>query len=258
MRPSRPGMLGRDLAMVALAVFSIAIVVYDEMTEPVGRLRTALVVVDFVIVVVFVVEFVGRFRAAPDKVAFLKRTWYEVPGMVPMVVGELGFLRFFRLFRVVAVGTRLFRAKRLAQSFLGRTNLGTILGVTSLLLFGAAYAEYFFERNANEDQFANFGEALWWAVVTTTTVGYGDKFPITLGGRIVAGVLMLTGIGLIGTLAATFSNALIRPKSPPLATPEKGARLEERLTALAALREKGALSEAEFQTAKAKILGEQS
>ena len=255
MRPSRPGMLGRDLAMVALALLSIAIVIYDEMRRPVGALRTSLILIDLVIVIVFLVEFIVRLRAADDKRAFLKRTWYEVPGMVPMIVGELGFLRFFRLFRIVAVGARLFRANRLAQSFLGRTNLGTILGVTSLLLFGCAYAEYFFERNANPAHFANFGEALWWAIVTTTTVGYGDKFPITLGGRIVAGLLMLTGIGLIGTLAATFSNALIKPKTAP-PSPPSSPKLEERLGELADLRERGALTDAEFQAAKAKILAE--
>src|SRR5688572_15423921 len=234
MQPSRPGMLGRDLAMVALALLSIAIVIYDEMRRPVGTLRTSLILVDLVIVLVFLVEFVARLRAADDKGAFLKRTWYEIPGMIPMIVGELGFLRFFRLFRIVAVGARLFRANRLAQSFLGRTNLGTILGVTSLLLFGCAYAEYFFERSANPGHFANFGEALWWAVVTTTTVGYGDKFPITLGGRFVAGILMLTGIGLIGTLAASFSSALIKTPPTPLAPPAR-TTTEQRVQDLADL-----------------------
>lgn len=244
--------------MVALAVLSIAIVIYDEFKRPAGTLRTALIVIDLLIVVVFIVEFVARYRAADHKGAFLKRTWYEIPGMIPMIVGELGFLRFFRLFRIVAVGARLFRANRLAQSFLGRTNLGTILGVTVLLLFGGAYAEYFFERSANPAHFSNFGEALWWAVVTTTTVGYGDKYPITLGGRIVASVLMLTGMGLIGTLAATFSNALIKPKEQPAAAAAPAVHVEERLAQLAKLRETGALSEHEFQLAKARILGESS
>src|SRR5688572_25993546 len=116
LQPSRPGVLGRDLVMVALAVLSIAIVIYDEMNRPVGTLRTTLILADLLIVVVFIVEFVVRFRAAPDKGAFLKRTWYEIPGMIPMIVGELGFLRFFRLFRILAVGARLFRANRIAQS----------------------------------------------------------------------------------------------------------------------------------------------
>src|SRR5688572_14161146 len=142
MQPSRPGMLGRDLAMVALALLSIAIVIYDEMRRPVGTLRTSLILVDLVIVLVFLVEFVARLRAADDKGAFLKRTWYEIPGMIPMIVGELGFLRFFRLFRIVAVGARLFRAKRVADGFLARSNLVNILGIAFFLLFGCAYAEW--------------------------------------------------------------------------------------------------------------------
>src|SRR5688500_12853825 len=63
MRPSRPGMLGRDIAMVALALLSIGIVIYDEMRRPGGTFRTALIVIDFAIVVVFLMEFIARLRA---------------------------------------------------------------------------------------------------------------------------------------------------------------------------------------------------
>lgn len=247
--------VGRDLAMVLLALLSIAILIYDEFEHTTGSLRLALIVIDLVIVIIFVAEFGARFRNAPNKKEFLKRTWYEIPGMVPMALGELGFLRFFRLFRIVAVTARLFRAKRVATGFLARSNLVNILGIAGFLLFGCAYAEWLLERDANPQQFANFGEALWWAVVTTTTVGYGDKFPITLGGRIVAGVLMLTGIGLIGTLAATLSNALIKPKQDAAAA---APNLEARLKDLADLHERGSLTDAEFSAAKAKLLSEPS
>jgi voltage-gated potassium channel len=244
--------VNRDLLMVVLALVSIAILVYDEMEHPLGDLRLGLVVVDLAIVVVFVVEFVARLRAAPDKKAFLKRTWYEIPGMGPMALGELGFLRFFRLFRIIAVGARLFRAKRVADGFLARSNLLNILGIAALLLFGAAYAEWLFERDGpNAAQYQNFGEALWWAIVTTTTVGYGDKFPATLGGRAVASLLMLTGIGLIGTLAATFSNALIKQRPTVPAAPK-----EQRVRDLADLHERGAISDAEFAAGVHRVLRE--
>lgn len=243
--------------MVVLAVVSIGVLIYDELRHPTGDLRWALIWVDLAIVVVFVVEFGMRLRSAPDKRDFLKRTWYEVPGMVPMIAGELGFLRFFRLFRIVAVSARLFRARRVAQGFLVRSHVLNILGITSLLLFGGAYAEWLFERNVNPGHFANFGEALWWAIVTTTTVGYGDKYPFTLGGRIVASILMLVGIGLIGTLAATFSNALIKPVHQASAQAQGGARpFEERLRDLAEMRAKGQLSETEFELAKRRLLRE--
>jgi voltage-gated potassium channel len=251
--------LGRDLVMVFLAILSIAILVYDELADTTGSLRLGLVILDLAIVIVFVVEFAARYRQAPDKKAFLKRSWYEIPGMVPMAIGELGYLRFFRLLRIPAMIARLWRANRVAQSFLSRSNLTTILGVTALLLFGGAYAEFLFERNSGTGHFPNFYEALWWAVVTTTTVGYGDKFPITLGGRIVAGVLMLTGIGLIGTLAATFSNALVKSKDHThTSSPGSNAPIEKRLGELASLREKGALSDDEFKAAKEKVLSESS
>jgi voltage-gated potassium channel len=248
----RRGVLARDLVMVALALFSIGILVYDELRHPTGLRRKVLIWTDFVIVLVFVGEFVVRYRTAHDKKEFLKRTWYEIPGMLPMALGELSFLRFFRLFRILAMAARLWRANRVAKSFLGRSHLLTILGVAALLLFGAAYAEYLFERNSPQGFFPNFYESLWWAIVTTTTVGYGDKYPVTLGGRVVAGILMLTGIGLIGTLAATFSAAMLR--TSPASHAAKP--LEERLGELARLRSSGALSEAEFQLAKERVLRE--
>lgn len=256
---TRRGAVARDLVMVALALVSIAILLYDEFRHPTGDQRLALVIIDLAIVIVFVAEFLIRLRSAPSKKGFLKRAWYEIPGMAPMALGELGFLRFFRLFRIVAMSARLFRANRVAQSFLGRSHLTTILGVAFLLLFGGAYAEYLFERDSPTGHFPNFGEALWWAVVTTTTVGYGDKFPVTLGGRLIASVLMFTGIGLIGTLAASFSNALIKPKESTTAGPGRSfAPLEQRLADLSGLRDRGALTEAEFDAAKSRILREVS
>jgi len=69
--------------------------------------------------------------------------------------------------------------------------------------------EVAFEQHAPDANIHNFGDALWWAVVTVTTVGYGDKYPVSAGGRGVAVVLMLTGIGLVGVLSATVASYFV-------------------------------------------------
>lgn len=69
------------------------------------------------------------------------------------------------------------------------------------------------ESNAKGSNIHSFGQALWWAVVTVTTVGYGDKYPVTAGGRGVAVVLMLVGIGLIGVLTATVASYFVEQRA---------------------------------------------
>jgi len=69
--------------------------------------------------------------------------------------------------------------------------------------------EFAFEQHAPGATIHNFGDALWWSIVTVTTVGYGDKYPVTAGGRGVAVVLMITGIGLAGVLSATVASYFV-------------------------------------------------
>lgn len=255
--------LGRDLLMVALAILSIAILVYDEVANPAAATHEALILIDWVIVGVFVGEFAWRLWQTPDRKGFWKRNWWELPGMVPMAAGEAGFLRAFRLVRavrvvrivrVVGVLGRLRRLNRLATGFVARTHLMYTAVVTTLVVAGGAFAVWMLERDANPE-FGAFGEVLWWSVVTVTTVGYGDIVPITAAGRIVAGVLMFCGIGLIGVLAATIAQGLLRRgpvEAKELPSPALG--LAGDLERLVAMRRDGFLSDDEFARAKTRLL----
>ena len=73
-----------------------------------------------------------------------------------------------------------------------------------------AWLVLLFEENARASNIHDYPDALWWAIVTVTTVGYGDRFPVSAGGRAVAVVLMLVGIGLIGVLTATVASVFIK------------------------------------------------
>ena len=253
--------VGRDLFMVFLALVSITILVYDEVATIAADERFALLVIDGIIVVVFAVEFLAGLWRAEDKKAYWKSRWWELPGLLPMAVGEASFLRVFRLvrlvrvvrvFRVISVISRLRRANAVAKLFLARSHLANVAVVGLTIIVTCSYLEFLFEKDSPTGHFKTFGDALWWGLVTTTTVGYGDKFPVTTAGKLVAGVLMLTGIGTIGVLAGTFTNALI---SAPSATPAPKT-VEERLSSLAALHAQGKLSDDEFRAAKAKTLHE--
>jgi voltage-gated potassium channel len=77
------------------------------------------------------------------------------------------------------------------------------------VIFACSALVLSFEHQAKGSNIHNFGDALWWAIVTVTTVGYGDKYPVTAGGRGVATVLMFVGIGLIGVLTATVASYFV-------------------------------------------------
>jgi voltage-gated potassium channel len=96
-----------------------------------------------------------------------------------------------------------------------------------------------FESKNPDANITTGGDAMWWAVVTITTVGYGDKYPITPGGRLTAVVVMAAGVGIIGALASILSSILVPP--PPQETADSASRVEQELAAvraeLAAVRE---------------------
>jgi voltage-gated potassium channel len=84
-----------------------------------------------------------------------------------------------------------------------------LLVALGLLIIGAILV-MLFERNAAGSNIHNFQDAIWWAIVTVTTVGYGDRYPVSEGGRAVAVILMFVGIGLIGTLTATVASFFVQ------------------------------------------------
>ena len=95
-------------------------------------------------------------------------------------------------------------------------------------------------------------DALWWGVVTLSTVGYGDVYPITPEGKLAAMVLMLLGIGLFSAITATATSYLISTGRPP--DPSRGGQVVDELERLAGLREQGSLNDDEFALAKKRLL----
>ena len=96
------------------------------------------------------------------------------------------------------------------EAILKHHSLFRVLIAAAATLFLGAWLVLLFEENAKGSNIHNYPDALWWAIVTVTTVGYGDRFPVTGGGRMVAVVLMLVGIGLIGVLTATVASVFIK------------------------------------------------
>lgn len=165
-------------------------------------------IIDAVLTIIFLVDFTYRLTTAPTK------RWYLRHGGVFDLLGCIPGLRIFRLFRIVRAvrivrrlgGPRVFGELRAGLAS-GTLYLVVFLGLLTLEVTGLL--ELRFEEDAPGANITTAGDALWWGYVTATTVGYGDQFPVTTGGRIV-GVLMLTvGVALFATFSGFLANVFL-------------------------------------------------
>jgi voltage-gated potassium channel len=152
--------------------------------------------VEFASWLVFLLDYGLRLWAARD------RRSYFTKHLLDLLIVALPALRPLRLLRLVV----LFRVlnRKAAASLQGRVALYVSVSAATLVVC-AALAVLDAERGAPDANIKSFGNALWWAMVTVTTVGYGDHFPVTVQGRFVAGGLMIGGVALIGVVTASFA-----------------------------------------------------
>jgi voltage-gated potassium channel len=148
----------------------------------------------------FVVDLIVRLVLADQRLRYLVRHWYDVLVVVLPLLRPLWLLRLIPMLMVI---------NRRAQTRLhGRVAI-YVAGGASLLAFCAALAVLDAERSNPDANITDFGDAIWWAITTMTTVGYGDEFPISGLGRLVAFGLMVGGITLLGTVSATLASWLV-------------------------------------------------
>jgi voltage-gated potassium channel len=169
---------------------------------------------DFWICVIFMLDWGASLATAPSKGEFLRKRWIDLIASIPFVEG----LRFLRIVRAVRI-IRLFRFLRgvrglahLLRLIAGnRTrSLFTIyISCTAVILAYCSLGFYTFETSINKN-IASYGDALWLAFTTLTTVGYGDVYPVTSSGRFIAVALVITGLGLFSLMTAEFATIFMR------------------------------------------------
>ena len=189
-----------DLMIVMLSIYVLsALLIESIFTLPPETLRILYLLDDF-ICFVFLYDFFYRFVKSPSKLKFLKWGWIDLISSIP-TLSYFRYGRFVRLFRLLRI-LRAFRSLKYltAHVFRNRTR-GTFALVTMvavlMIIFGSI--SILQVENDPSSNIKTPEDAIWWAFVTITTVGYGDKFPVTSEGRIIAAFLMITGVGLFGT-----------------------------------------------------------
>jgi voltage-gated potassium channel len=183
-----------DVPLTLLALAFLASYAWQVLDPRMGSgLSEWLTVVSWAVWAAFAVDFVIRLALAEERRRYALHHWYDV------ALIALPLLRPLRLLRLVALLRILDRSA--AGSLAGRVVV-YVSGAASLAVFLGSLATLDAEQDAKGANITSFGDALWWACTTVTTVGYGDRFPVTTTGRCVAVVLMLFGIGLVGAVTA--------------------------------------------------------
>ena len=185
------------LGVIYLAAYSSQ-VVYSSNAELVAQLEVA----SQIIWAVFVLDVIFRLIGSESIPNFLKSSWLEILALA------IPFMRILRVFRVILAlrGIKGFVKNRASA-------MGTyILMLVPLTWFSGGIAVLDAESTNPDASITNLREALWWSLATITTVGYGDKYPTTLEGQLVAAVLMLTGIALFSAGAGIFASWIMGEK----------------------------------------------
>lgn len=177
-----------------------------------------LIVFETVILVVFTAEYVTRLICSPRPLHYALSFWGIVDllaclPILAVVNAEWAALRSLRLVRLMRL-LKLMRSSR-ALSKLEQV-LASVKGdlivfafLASIVLYIAAVGIYIFEHEAQPEAFSSIPESFWWAIVSFTTVGYGDAYPITAGGRTFTAAILFIGLGVIAVPAAVITSALI-------------------------------------------------
>ena len=230
---------------LGMAVLAIAYVIVGFAIDTASAAsRPALEAADTALTVVFVAEFGSRFLAAWDRRAYLRAHWIDLIALIPVIRG-VRVLRLLRLLRLIRAFAGIFRATQHFERLARHRGLAGLF-VTWLAVMVICSIFLYAAENGVNDAIGSPLDALWWGIVTLTTVGYGDVYPVTGEGRIAASVLMLLGIGLFSAITATITSFMLSSSGA-----ESPA---ERLRRLAELHRDGLLSDEEFATKRSEAV----
>ena len=203
--------------LIVISLVSIAVETLPQLPPRVGQI---LRIIEFFTVVVFTAEYVARLIASKPSIRYVFSFYglIDLVAILPFYLSAGVDLRSVRAFRLL----RLFRLLKLTRysAAVRRFHRAFLIAKEELLLFGAAaiivlylsaVGIYYFENTAQPEKYASVFHSLWWAIATLTTVGYGDVYPVTIGGKVFTFIVLVIGLGVVavptGLVAAALSKA---------------------------------------------------
>ncbi len=198
------------LCLCVIALLQLAAVTFFTVDE---AAETILFYTDFLICIIFLADFAYRLLKAPSKWRYLITWgWIDLVSSIP-AIDVLRWARIVRVLRIIRVLRGVRSMKELSAHVLARradSALTVMFLLVVVLLIVSSIAVLQFET-MDQSNILTAQDALWWSFVTMTTVGYGDIYPVTVEGRILACLLMVAGIGLFGTITGYLATRFTEP-----------------------------------------------
>jgi voltage-gated potassium channel len=202
----------QSLIVLSLVTFSI-----DTLPDLSAGTREILDTIEVMTVAVFTVEYLLRILVARNRMRFIFSFYglVDLAAILPFYLAsglDLRAVRVFRLLRLIRI-LKLFKYNQA----IGRLYRALVIVKEELILFGfvslimlylSAVGIYYFEYEAQPEQFKSVFHSLWWAVTTLTTVGYGDMFPVTTGGKVFTFVVLMIGLSIVAVPTGLLASAL--------------------------------------------------
>ncbi len=211
-----------DLSIQALIVLSLLTFTIETLPGLSPTAKRWLFGIEVGTVLIFTLEYLMRLFLADKKLKFAFSFFglIDLLAIVPFYIAMgldfrsvriFRFLRLFRAFKMVRYSKAI---RRFQRAFLiAREELVLFVVVTLMLLYFSAVGIYYFENEAQPDKFASVIHSLWWAVSTLTTVGYGDIYPVTTGGKVFTFLVLLMGLGIVAVPAGLLASALSKARA---------------------------------------------
>lgn len=202
------------MAILALIVLVVLII---EFLVPISENNhRTLAQIELSVVMVFAIDYLYRLKKAKNKIKFVRGHILDLLAILPVdsflrisklsILAEVHFTEMSRVFKVSRIARIILFGKKFFGGFFAliKTNgLHYMIFFTTAIVFSGAAGILHFEKPYGT--ITNFGDALWWSMVTTATVGYGDFAPVSAGGRILAAFMMIAGIGFLGMVTGSIA-----------------------------------------------------
>ena len=210
-----------DLFIQSLIVFSLISFSIETLPNKSVGLSKILHISELIIVIIFSIEYLLRLLISDRKLKFIFSFYglIDLLAILPFYITtglDLRSIRAFRLLRLLRT-LKLMRYSNAIKRFhraliISREELTLFLFITIILLFLSGAGIYLFENPAQPEVYTSIFESLWWAVSTLTTVGYGDIYPITVGGKIFTFLILMIGIGIVAVPTGILASALAKTR----------------------------------------------
>ncbi len=204
----------QTLILISIITFSV-----ETVPDLKPQTRAILQSIELFSVIVFTAEYILRIYVADSKPKFIFSLFgiIDFLAIIPFYLAfgvdlrSLRALRFLRLFRVL----KLVRYNNAMNHFtkaikMAKEEIFLFIFITLILIYFSAVGIYYFENQAQPEHFSSIFDSLWWAIITLTTVGYGDVYPITVGGKVFTFFILMIGLGIVAIPTGIISSALTK------------------------------------------------